>query len=377
MALTYIGIQNIGAIDRLPASATPTTIALDSANDQAAWIFHCGRADGSTVAIEKVGVVVTATAGSVPNYTLSIQGVTSARKPDGTIKGGGSPASVVTSSFSAGYNEFSLANTYTPSAGEQLALVITNSAADAGNNITIATGYTANVGGAAAQGGPFGVESTDGGSNWAHTVTSQKCTAFGVRYNSAADTLYVPWCLPYDSIDAEVSGWISSGDPLYKGSLWTPEYGCRLIGARMVIRVGDTSDFNVKLFEGSNTTPVLTRTVEGDVGLYTSGGFYIATIGLGPYTLAASTAYRLVVQPTTTNAFSGCFSVGFASDEALTSSIGKIYKTTSPSSISWTDYDNGGDGYAAFPVCPVIDQIDVAASGGLLVHPGMSGGMRG
>lgn len=366
MALTYIGTQEAGCTMCLPGTTTVTTVALDSPNDQVAWIFHVGRADGSTVAIEKVGITIPTGGahGTPPSYTFSIQGVTAVNKPDGTIKGSGNSAYVTTSTFSAGYNEFSLGTPYVPSAGENLALVVTNAAADGSNYISLDYAFSACAGVTSAQGGPYATLSTDGGSTWSTSAPGQKFVSAGVRLNSAASTLYVPFMLAYESIVNEASGWISSGNPLYKGVKWTPPYGCRLIGARIGLRFDANADFHLELYEGTGTSPVLSRTIIGDATVLSVGGSYPSFIGLGPYTISQGTVYRLVLEPTTTTAVTGFYGTTFDNDDALTSFCGKLYRTTSPSSISWTDYDNGVNGYQSLPIVPVIDQIDVAGSSG-------------
>lgn len=101
--------------------------ALDQTTDQLEWITHAPG--GGSITITRLGVRLNSTSGATPTYKFSLQGVTGAGVPDGTIKGGASPASRTFNPDLLGWtastwNWVTLDNSYATTSGEQLAIVI-------------------------------------------------------------------------------------------------------------------------------------------------------------------------------------------------------------------------------------------------------------
>lgn len=105
-----------------PGTGGFSTFAIDDAAERAAVVFLADDAN----AITHVGFRTGAITGTPPTYRFSIQGVDTATGfPDGTVKGGGSPASMTSSSFTANtWYWLALDNSYTPTLGEPLAFVV-------------------------------------------------------------------------------------------------------------------------------------------------------------------------------------------------------------------------------------------------------------
>lgn len=98
------------------------TFNLDASNDKIAVVFQMPEA----MTITTIGFATTNAGQNVadPVYTWSIQGVDATGLPDGTIKGGGSPASVAENGADAiQMDDHTLANTYAASRGEWLSIV--------------------------------------------------------------------------------------------------------------------------------------------------------------------------------------------------------------------------------------------------------------
>lgn len=98
---------------------------LDQATDQLEVIFQAEEA----MTITRLGIRYGSTTGTSPTYKISLQGVDGSGNPDGTIKGGGSPASKEFSPSGLGWSSNSwqwitLDNSYTCARGEFLALVV-------------------------------------------------------------------------------------------------------------------------------------------------------------------------------------------------------------------------------------------------------------
>ena len=110
------------------AMATPGTgnsLLLNDSARKVAVIFQATN----TEPITEIFVPHTSTTGTSPTYLASLQSINTSGQPSGTVLGGGSPASVTFSPTSLGYAAtrgywVTLANAYTPTRGEFLAVVI-------------------------------------------------------------------------------------------------------------------------------------------------------------------------------------------------------------------------------------------------------------
>lgn len=133
-----------------PGTAVPAFSGhnLDAGGDTLAFVFRARRPGTLT----RVGFHYLQRTGTPPTYIASLQGVASTGLPDGSIKGGGSPASVTftppaDTSWDGTWRELALDNPYTCTRGEALALVIAHSSGtvDASNFSQIASGFGAST----------------------------------------------------------------------------------------------------------------------------------------------------------------------------------------------------------------------------------------
>jgi hypothetical protein len=125
---------------------------LDAATDAITWSVQAKEA----ATITHVGFHYNSATGTPPTYRISIQGIGATGVADGTIKGGGSPASATftppaDTSWNSTWQWIALDNAYTCTAGETLAFVIdystgTVSAAACSAFVTILTGGSARHG---------------------------------------------------------------------------------------------------------------------------------------------------------------------------------------------------------------------------------------
>lgn len=131
-----IGAPEIGLLQA--GSGGFTNHTLDGTGKKLGFVVQVGNGD----AITALGFRYGARTGTPPTYKISVQGVsTTTGYPDGTIKGGGSPASKTftppaDTTWNGTWREITLDNTYTPSRGETIAIVIEYSAGtcDGSNN---------------------------------------------------------------------------------------------------------------------------------------------------------------------------------------------------------------------------------------------------
>lgn len=114
-----------GGADFINAPSGQQFIQLDSATKAVEWIFQAEEA----ITITRLAVKYGSSSGTSPTYRVSLQGVNGSGNPDGTIKGGGSPASKTFSPSGLGWATNSvfwitLDNSYACARGEYLAMVL-------------------------------------------------------------------------------------------------------------------------------------------------------------------------------------------------------------------------------------------------------------
>lgn len=149
----------------VPIAATGTTLASYSwvnTTDQVEHVFQMPEDRGTrSITITRAGYRLTSVTGTSPQMKISLQGVDASGNPDGTIKGGGSPASgLFTPAGSNTWNWVTLDNSYVAQAGEWLALVIAyNSGTLNGSNFPV-IGMTLQAG--EGRGVPYAIQNVAG-----------------------------------------------------------------------------------------------------------------------------------------------------------------------------------------------------------------------
>lgn len=143
----------VGSIWPYGMNPGTTDQSLQASTSQCEYLFTVPPGVG---AITRLGLRFATKAGTTPTYKVSLQGITSAGIPDGTIKGGGSPASATFSPSTLAWSNatwhwITLDNAYTPAAGDTLAMVISyvsgtiNSSNNASFSLVVSSGvYTCN-----------------------------------------------------------------------------------------------------------------------------------------------------------------------------------------------------------------------------------------
>lgn len=143
------------------------SFSMNSASNLTAAIFKNELPSGE--AITHVGFHYGSRTGTPPTYRISLQGVTS-DAPDGTVKGGGSPASATftppaDSTWNNTFQWVALDNPYSASVDELLALVIDHSSGTIdGSNFSAFNVWVTSWDGSV--GYPFQTRSTNAGSSW-------------------------------------------------------------------------------------------------------------------------------------------------------------------------------------------------------------------
>lgn len=125
-----------------PGSAT--NFAVDATDKGIACLIQAN----STDPIERIGFRYGARTGTPPAYIVAIESIDASGLPSGTVLGGGSPASATftppaSTAWDGTYQWVALANSYTPTLGQFLALTIRYSSGTvgAGNTSSFTTSY--------------------------------------------------------------------------------------------------------------------------------------------------------------------------------------------------------------------------------------------
>lgn len=155
---------------------------VDASNDGAAWVFQAPAA----ITITHLGFRVGARTGTPPTYRASLQGVTSGGVPDGTVLGGGTPASATftppaDASWDGTFQWVALDNPYTTTRGQLLcgAVEYSSGTIDASNRISVA--YSITSFGQMHSLLPFSL--TEAGGSWSKSAITYPI--YGVRTASA------------------------------------------------------------------------------------------------------------------------------------------------------------------------------------------------
>jgi hypothetical protein len=271
-------------------SAGFTLFSLDATNDAIEWIVQAQVAD----TITHVGFRYGVRTGTPPTYRISIQGVGTDGNPDGTIKGGGSPASATftppaSTAWNSTWQWVALSNSYVVSRGEKLAIVIDYSSGTIDvSNFGSFTSATAGTGGR--QQYPYVIEN-----NATVRARAVAAPAWGMKSSTAS------YGAPFQSTTTVTFS--SSSNPNERGMAFMLPAGSgdtfQIAGIRAVITTpAAATTFDVRLYEG--TTLRQTATFDSDhmrANGFTGGfaEFFFADVTL--WSCAYGTIYYIVFAP--------------------------------------------------------------------------------
>lgn len=336
----------------------PTTQVLDSVGDKIGTVLTAP--DGSQP-ITHIDVYVTAIAGTSPTYRVVLEGYNATGGiPDGTDLGGGSPTLVTFQPVSTGLHHLALTNGFTPNAGDHLAAVLEydSGTIDGSNNATFVRSTT----GSNLPSHPYCVSDTSG--SWVKVADHNP--AIAPVYN---DGLIVPNC---EIIIATSTGsYNSSSTPDEIGVRWIPNKTGTCIGAWLVGRRNSAAaNWDCILYD-SASVELVNVSFDGEAVASIGSNRQINVFWEGISVTAGST-YYLVAKPTTTSSIL-VNEQTFANAAHRASYNGAaLMKTEQTDGGGFTETDT-----EMRSIGPILSDIAAGAGGGLLVHPGTSGGARG
>lgn len=318
-----------------PVSMAPTGLALNSymwvnTNDQVEFIFQVpDDRNNATITITKLGYRLTSVTGTSPQMKISLQGVDGSGNPDGTIKGGATPASATfTPSGSNTWNWVTLDNAYTANRGDFLAIVIAYNSGTLNGSNTPSIGAAIQIG--EARGWPYAIQNVAG-------VRTRFTSTPWFGFASASRTFGFP-------IQALTSTQYSStNERALRFTLdptWVTTYqvaGCR------VQMITPAAGKTVKVILYSGTTAIATATWDSDyivaAGVTREVPFWFQDATLP--TLQAGQEYRIGIQPQDAATNIALFQLDVASASDLDSLPGgqSWYLSTRASggATAWTD----------------------------------------
>lgn len=311
-----------------------TNFTLDGSTDALEYIFQAPPGAAS-YSITRLGVRLGTITGTTPTYRLSLQGVDGSGNPDGTIKGGGTPASVTFSPSGLGWSNntwhwVDLDNAYSASPGELLAHVVDYSSGtvDGSNNAsftsTVGTNYT-NL--------AFPYSITNNATVRTKVATAMACRAWGTSsvaydfpslsftsttYNSGStpDEYALKWTLPAD---------------------WGATYKVR--GVRVMLGLAAAATMTVKLYDSDGSTVLQDIAWDTDHTTGTSARWKQILFNESSLSsLSFGTAYRIGFVPSSaTNHSINYMDVDAAADWDAWPGGQNVLTSTRTDAGAWTD----------------------------------------
>lgn len=283
----------IGGVDAL-ANFNPSTFVMNGSTDQMEFIFQAKEA----MTITRVGMLFSAKTGTATTWKMSLQ-TPALGVPDGTILGGGSPASFTFTNSEVTAGTFfwkNLDNTLAVTGGQELALVLaydSGTTPSAGvNDLTVS--YASNW-----------ITAT----NFAYAITNDA----GSRTRSVAGPFtwgYGPAGVAYGNPAkaAYAATYNSGSSPNEYGTKFTvPSWfgdTCSLIGASWVLSPPSTTVDNtmiMTLYDGTTALQTVTKQMANSASMAQRhyGPIYFDESSLT--TLTAGNTYRVALAPQTAN----------------------------------------------------------------------------
>lgn len=346
---------------------TFNNFTIDQAADKLDFLFQQPEA----ATITHLGFRYGVRTGTPVQHKISLQGVDANGNPDGTILGGGTPASgtftpPADATWDGTWRWIALDNSIATTRGQFLSIVIEPvGTPDAGNN----SAFTAFTATGFRGGNPYVIQDNNGTRTRQQSATpvyglKSSTKAYGLPASAATVTLYSNNSTPDER-----------GVRFLFPSTWGSTY--KIVGVRFFCTPGASGkSILVSLYDGTTTLQDVTLDTDFDVQAGGSGRIkeaYFDETTLS--TLNFGTAYRVAFAPTAGSVSFGLQTITVDANADLSAYPGGIecYESTRTDAGAWTDNNT---------VRPFVELIidDWTVSGGtsgIIIHPGMTGGMRG
>lgn len=261
------------------------------------------------VTITKLGIRVGTITGTTPTYRVSIQGLDASGNPDGTVKGGASPASATFSPSGLGWSNntwhwVTLSNSYASGAGEFIAIVIDYSSGtvDGSNNASFSQHISPGI----SYGLPYSIQN-DAGSR------TRSASSIAVAYASSTTAYGFPILTTVATVFNSGTGTADEyGIKFSLPAAWGDTY--QILGVRFeanpvaagstVIGLYGGTDATAANSTGATTETTSFQTVTLDHDHFQAAGARYAIAYFDESTLTTlyyGATYRISIQPQNTN----------------------------------------------------------------------------
>lgn len=348
------------------------TVTFDAAGDGFAVIFTAQ----STTMVDAISFYVSnvSVIGTAGDIVATVESLGTTGNPDGAIASSNSPTATITTS--GGKEITGIAGSASLTVGAQYALVIK---AGAGWDRTMTIRVTHGAG--ANQGYPYYATNTTGA--WSKGTQTIWGYFMGAR-DASGNPIVLPACVGAATVAQQ--SFSNATNPDERGNRFTLAAPATCIGIAYSQAAGSTpgsaDDYGVALYGDVTGTPTLLAVANPDGDAQTTNLPHVAYFD-APVNLSANTVYAVTYKAKST-------------DAALVARFGydaEAHRRV----IMGTDYyavtrDGGASGptagtpafttddtsvYCVWPIFSKFDDATGGAGGGMLVHPGMVGGMRG
>lgn len=353
-----MALQTIGGSLRLNSMLldylNPTTrvlgLAMSASAHKVAFLFQIPKS--GTVA--KIGFR-TATVTTSDTLKVGLQTITTGNVPSGTQYGGSTPGTQAGLASNTGYT-VSLAGNASVTQGDRVAVVVEFNSYVAGNlNIACIQNDAVGIGYPLCK--LFSA-------SWA---LQNRAPIFWLEYD---DGSYAPikGIFPFSDFVSQV--YVNSSTPDEYGIKFKMPIKCRLRSVRFAGGLNASGDVTVKVYDSDGSTVMASLQLTTD-NMTMSTRMLHLMFSSSP-TILADTYYRVtVVNNNANNLTVDLFTLMTAAVQDMLDGGQNLHLTQRTDSGAWTDTTT-----KRMPIELEFDQFEVATPGGLLLHPGMSGGMR-
>lgn len=334
------------------SNATTSNMIIDASGEKAALMFTAEKAGDIAQIIWRTRTTTTGATVDVRVETISAQ------FPSGTLFGTNTNGShVVGNGDDNVYLTTTLTSPATVALGDKLAVVIVQST----GNMQVGTTASANL--------PSSSNHLPKGALYTASWSAQ--ANLPVIYLVYSDGEVIPASGMFQNVVAADSTFDSADSPDEVGNLFRVPASCAASGAIIALTVNASATGEINLLDSANTVlaTALYTADESNTLFGTHSALFDSQVNLQP-----GTDYRIAVKPTHASATT---IVNYT--DRITSAKYSIFgttiqKTSRTNAGSWTE-----DSSRIICLWPIFSGFDdgAAVGGGLLTHPGMSGGMRG
>lgn len=321
-----------------------TTYLMDASGEKACLIFRVPK----TGNIDRLAAVIAAVANAPDNgLRFSLQNVQlTDGQPDGTVD---ENATVASGSVATGWLESgALSASRAVTRNDLLAAVLDFPTFVAGDSVTVqGINFNGNQ-----TGWPYGIANT--------AKQNSNLPQIFLRYDDAIWISVHPLIMPFTSVTTLSMD--TGTTPDEAGVAFTPQFDCKLREAYFMMSVPAAGDYDIVLYDSGNSV-LSTESYDGDVTGSLSGRHYHFFLD-SDVELAAGSLYRLVLKPTTLNNVTLTYAVVPSQMFDTTHGGTDFYLTARTDAGSWTNYNNGTDGYRKPGILLGFSHLDDGAGGG-------------